>query len=90
MYCIPPIAITNKKSTINHGTPPGPRMGRPAMGRGNGSGDDVDDGLATSSTTAMAVDDKEGDIRPRPSPDDGVDSDDWGGDEVLYIVRGGP
>ena len=65
-------------------------MGRPAMGRGNGSGDDVDDGLATSSTTAMDVDDKEGDIRPRPSPDDGVDSDDWGGDEVLYIVRGGP
>ena len=90
MYCVPPIAITNKKSTINHGTPPGPRMGRPAMGRGNGSGDDVDDGLATSSTTAMDVDDKKGDIRPRPSPDDGVDSDDWGGDEVLYIVRGSP
>jgi hypothetical protein len=26
MYCVPPIdAITNKKSTINHGMPPGPR-----------------------------------------------------------------
>ena len=32
--------------------------GRPVMGRGNGSGDDVDDGLAKSSTTAMDVDDK--------------------------------
>ena len=40
----------------------------------------------------MDVDDKGGDIRPRPSPDDGVDSDDWGGEEeeVLYIVCGGP
>jgi len=90
MYCVRPIAaITNKKSTINHGMPPGPRMGRPAMGQGNGSGDDVDDGLATSSTTAMDVDDKGGDIRPRPSPDNGVDSDEWWGDEV-YIVHGGP
>ena len=71
MYCVPPIAITNKKSTINHGTPPGPWMGRPAMGRGNGSGDDVDDGLATSSTTAMAVDDKDGDIHARLSNESG-------------------